>query len=97
MLTTPSGGLASRDIGHFNLPVKENEPIKGSFFLCPAEMFKSRLLVYHCAKWLGHRYENIYCPGCWEPLIQRFGLRIAQNRLDGVRCPACQWLTPLAG
>ena len=45
---------------------------------------------------LGHRYENTYCPDCGELLIQRFGLRVAQNRLDGARCPACQRPIPLA-
>jgi len=44
---------------------------------------------------LGHRYENTYCPECGELLIQRFGLRVAQNRLDGTRCPACQRLIRL--
>ena len=46
---------------------------------------------------LGHRYENTYCPDCGELLIQRFWLRVAQNRLAGARCPACQQLIPLAG
>jgi len=46
---------------------------------------------------LGHRYENTYCPECGELLIQRFGLRVAQNRLDGTRCPACQRLIPVVG
>jgi pyruvate formate lyase activating enzyme len=46
---------------------------------------------------LGHRYENTYCPDCGELLIQRFGLRVAQNRLDGARCPACQRLIPVVG
>jgi pyruvate formate lyase activating enzyme len=45
---------------------------------------------------LGHRYENTYCPDCGELLIQRFGLRVAQNRLDGARCPVCQRLVPMA-
>ena len=45
---------------------------------------------------LGHRYENTYCPDCGELLIQRFGLRVAQNRLDGAGCPACQRLIPMA-
>jgi len=46
---------------------------------------------------LGHRYENTYCPDCGELLIQRFGLRVAQNRLDGARCPTCQRLIPMVG
>lgn len=44
---------------------------------------------------LGHRYEDTYCPDCGELLIQRFGLWVAQNRLEGARCPACQRLIPV--
>ena len=45
-------------------------------------------------------WENTYCPGCGELLVERRGYRILKNVIpDGV-CPACRraipgvWTTP---
>lgn len=37
----------------------------------------------------GHRYENTYCPGCGELLIERRGLELVEARLANGRCPSC--------
>jgi len=45
----------------------------------------------------GHvgRWENTYCPGCGERLIERFGYLVRDYQIapDG-RCPRCQTLVP---
>jgi pyruvate formate lyase activating enzyme len=35
------------------------------------------------------QWENTYCPGCGELLIQRHGFMVLQNRLSGFACPSC--------
>lgn len=35
------------------------------------------------------RYENTYCPGCNELLIERWGFRISKNLLKDGCCPKC--------
>jgi pyruvate formate lyase activating enzyme len=42
----------------------------------------------------GHRLENTYCCDCGALLIQRWGLRMGERRLDGGRCPDCGWTVP---
>jgi pyruvate formate lyase activating enzyme len=37
----------------------------------------------------GHPAENTYCHCCGALLIERRGLRVAHNRLEGDRCPNC--------
>jgi len=39
-------------------------------------------------------YENTYCPFCSELLIERFGFRIRNNRLNNGACPACANVIP---
>jgi pyruvate formate lyase activating enzyme len=40
-------------------------------------------------------YENTYCPECRTLLIERFGFRIMQNRLQpGGLCPSCAYKLP---
>ncbi|MBI4471322.1 MAG: AmmeMemoRadiSam system radical SAM enzyme [Acidobacteria bacterium] len=34
-------------------------------------------------------WENTYCPGCGEMLIERFGYRIAKMRVEDGACPKC--------
>lgn len=34
-------------------------------------------------------YENTYCPSCHTLLIERYGFRVKQNRLQRGTCPAC--------
>lgn len=45
----------------------------------------------------GHvgRYENTYCPGCDELLIERWGFRVLRNRVKDSGCPKCK--TEIAG
>lgn len=43
----------------------------------------------------GHRWENTYCPGCKELLIERYVFDILQNRILQGRCPGCG--TQIAG
>jgi pyruvate formate lyase activating enzyme len=41
------------------------------------------------------RWENTYCPGCGETLIERFGYLIRDyNIAPGGQCPRCQTLVP---
>jgi pyruvate formate lyase activating enzyme len=41
------------------------------------------------------RLENTYCHNCGELLVERYGYRIAQYRLEpGGRCPSCSALIP---
>ncbi len=41
-------------------------------------------------------YENTYCPGCGELLVERVGYRIHMNKLAGrAACPTCS--TPIPG
>ena len=37
---------------------------------------------------VGH-YENTYCPGCGELLIERWGFRILKHRVKDGSCPKC--------
>ena len=41
------------------------------------------------------RYENTYCPGCGELLIERWGFRILKHRMKDGSCPKCK--TGIAG
>ena len=49
------------------------------------------------------RWENTYCPGCGEVLIERYGFRVMRNRVADGRCPKCTraipgfWTVPEAG
>ena len=36
------------------------------------------------------RYENTYCPGCGELLIERWGFRILKHRVRAGSCPKCK-------
>jgi pyruvate formate lyase activating enzyme len=42
----------------------------------------------------GHRLENTYCCECEALLIQRWGLRVRERRLDQGRCPDCGRTVP---
>ncbi len=35
------------------------------------------------------RYENTYCPECGTLLVERYGFRVVQNRLESGTCPSC--------
>jgi AmmeMemoRadiSam system radical SAM enzyme len=49
------------------------------------------------------KWENTYCPGCGELLIERYGFRVLRNRVADGRCPKCArtipgfWKMPAAG
>jgi pyruvate formate lyase activating enzyme len=49
------------------------------------------------------RWENTYCPGCGELLIERYGFRVLRNRVGEGHCPKCAraipgfWSVPAAG
>lgn len=45
----------------------------------------------------GHRFENTYCPGCMELLIDRFGLELVKVNLKGNCCPSCGREIPIVG
>jgi pyruvate formate lyase activating enzyme len=40
------------------------------------------------------RWENTYCPACEALLIERYGFRVQQNRLDNGSCPDCRRAVP---
>ena len=44
----------------------------------------------------GDEGENTYCPGCGEKVIERYGMEMAENRLEkGDRCPKCSKTLPV--
>jgi pyruvate formate lyase activating enzyme len=45
----------------------------------------------------GHRYENTYCPGCGELLIERYGLELVRINMRNGRCPSCGREVPIVG
>jgi pyruvate formate lyase activating enzyme len=40
------------------------------------------------------KYENTYCPSCQNLLIERFGFKVTNNRLNDGRCPKCKTAIP---
>lgn len=42
----------------------------------------------------GQKGENTYCPDCGEPLVERYGLLVRENRLVDGKCPACNRAIP---
>lgn len=42
----------------------------------------------------GHDAENTRCPGCRKVLIERAGMSVAHNHLEGGRCPGCHLAVP---
>lgn len=40
------------------------------------------------------RWENTYCPGCGELLIERYGFRVLRNRVGDGHCPKCARAIP---
>ena len=46
----------------------------------------------------GHKYENTYCPGCGELVIERMGIRLVKNALTATNtCPRCSLKIPIIG
>ena len=46
----------------------------------------------------GHPYENTYCPGCKQPLIERYGFSITRYNISpDKRCPNCGEGIPVIG
>ncbi len=49
------------------------------------------------------KWENTYCPGCGELLIERYGFRVLRDRVADGHCPRCRrfipgfWRVPAAG
>jgi pyruvate formate lyase activating enzyme len=39
-------------------------------------------------------WENTYCPGCRELLVERHGFRVLRNRVASGRCPKCDRAIP---
>jgi pyruvate formate lyase activating enzyme len=39
-------------------------------------------------------WENTYCPGCGERLVERVGFRVGENRIRDGRCPDCRAAVP---
>ncbi len=40
------------------------------------------------------KYEHTYCPSCSELLIERWGFKVMQNRMNEGRCPKCNTAIP---
>ena len=40
------------------------------------------------------KFENTYCPGCNEPLIERSGFTVRRNYLRNGSCPRCNSAIP---
>jgi pyruvate formate lyase activating enzyme len=40
------------------------------------------------------RWENTYCPGCRALLIERYGFRVLQNKIQDGSCPECRRAVP---
>ncbi len=45
----------------------------------------------------GHRFENTYCSGCGELLIERSGLELVKVNLKDKKCPNCGREIPVVG
>ena len=45
----------------------------------------------------GHRYENTYCPGCGELLIERFNYSILAYQIEDSQCRYCGESIPVIG
>jgi pyruvate formate lyase activating enzyme len=49
------------------------------------------------------KWENTYCPGCGELLVERYGFRVLRDRVADGHCPRCRrlipgfWRVPAAG
>ena len=49
------------------------------------------------------KWENTYCPGCGELLVERYGFRVLRDRVPDGHCPRCRrlipgfWRVPAAG
>ncbi len=42
----------------------------------------------------GHRWENTWCHGCGELLIERYIFDVRRNKIENGRCPACGTVIP---
>lgn len=42
----------------------------------------------------GHRWENTYCHGCGELLIERYIFEVTKNKIENGRCPNCETFIP---
>ena len=42
----------------------------------------------------GHKWENTYCHGCGELLIERYIFEVVKNRVNEGRCPECGIVIP---
>jgi pyruvate formate lyase activating enzyme len=42
----------------------------------------------------GHKYENTYCHGCGELLVERYIFDVVRNRIEKGRCPHCRTVIP---
>jgi pyruvate formate lyase activating enzyme len=42
----------------------------------------------------GHRWENTWCHGCEELLVERYIFDVVQNRIKSGKCPACGTVIP---
>lgn len=42
----------------------------------------------------GHRWENTWCHGCGELLIERYVFDVRQNKIEHGKCPACGTVIP---
>jgi pyruvate formate lyase activating enzyme len=66
---------------------------------CAYETAKKKGVLYpYLGNVPGHKYENTYCPGCGELLINRYGHSIIKNNItDAKKCPKCAEKIPITG
>ncbi len=82
---------------HQDYKMTEQDNTSAQTLLRAAEIGKSEGLNFVYAGNLPGRlasWENTYCPGCGEMLIERIGYRIRSMRVKGGSCPKCSRQIP---
>ena len=78
----------------FHNPPTEVETLEKAYEIAK----KAGVLYPYLGNVQGQRYENTYCPGCGEKIIQRLGCTITAYRVTSDnRCPKCSQTIPITG
>jgi len=91
---TPIHFTRYRPSYQFSNPPTKVETLEGAYEAAR----RSGVLFPYIGNVEGHRYENTYCPGCGELLIQRLGFTSVRSGMkDKAECPRCKTGIPVIG